>query len=43
MAKRRFSKVALGLTLTVFAGGALFAGTALAWSPEPATYGVGQS
>jgi hypothetical protein len=29
----------LGLTLTVVACAALFDGTALAWSPEPATYG----
>jgi len=32
--------VVLGLTLTVVACSALFDGTALAWSPEPATYGV---
>jgi len=34
------SKVVLGLTLALAACGALFDGTALAWSPEPASYGV---
>src|SRR5437763_3329238 len=35
-----FWKVVLGLTLTIVACGAMFDATALAWSPEPATYGI---
>src|SRR5690349_19017103 len=34
------SKCVLGAALTVVGSGALFNGTALAWSPEPAGYGV---
>jgi putative CocE/NonD family hydrolase len=40
MPKHGFSKVVLGLALTMAASAALFDGTALAWSPEPAQYGV---
>lgn len=42
MQKHGFSTVFLGLALTVLAWGALFGGTALAWSPEPATYGIAE-
>ena len=40
MIKHGVSKVVLGLALTLVASAALFSGTALAWSPEPAKYGV---
>jgi putative CocE/NonD family hydrolase len=40
MRKRAVSKLGLGVALTAIASVALFNGTALAWSPEPAQYGV---
>jgi hypothetical protein len=40
MRKHGVSKVVLGAALTVVASVARFNGTALAWSPEPAGYGV---
>lgn len=40
MRKHDVSKLGLGVVLTVVASAALFNGTALAWSPEPAQYGV---
>src|SRR5581483_2522026 len=40
MRKRGVSKVGLGVALTAVASVALFNGTAMAWSPEPAKYGV---
>jgi uncharacterized protein len=40
MRKHGVSKFGLGVALTVVASVALFNGTALAWSPEPATYGI---
>jgi putative CocE/NonD family hydrolase len=40
MRKRGVSKLGLGVVLTAVASVALFNGTALAWSPEPATYGI---
>ena len=42
MRKHGVSKVVLGLTLSVVASVALFNGTALAWSPEPAKYGIAE-
>ena len=42
MRKHGVSKVVLGLTLSVVASVALFNGTALAWSPEPAQYGIAE-
>jgi uncharacterized protein len=42
MPKHVVSKLVLGPALVLVASGALFAGTALAWSPEPASYGVSE-
>src|SRR5690349_17156803 len=40
MRKHGVSKLGLGVVVTVVASLAPFCGTALAWSPEPAQYGV---
>src|SRR5437764_587430 len=40
MRKHGFSKLVLGLALSMVASATLLDGTALAWSPEPASYGV---
>jgi predicted acyl esterase len=40
MRKHGVWKVVLGMALTPLACAGLWGGTALAWSPEPATYGV---
>ena len=40
MQKHDFWKAVLGLALGMVASVALLDGTALAWSPEPASYGV---